>query len=352
MFHYFDGYKSSSRFADLDIIFIAGDVFDCPRESDNPELVLVLNWFRNLAEFCARHKIKLRVLEGTPGHDYKQSSMLTPVAQAIGDRLDYRYVSQLEIEIMEDLDLSVLYVPDEWKNSAAKAKQDVIDAMAEKGLTKIDIGCMHGMFDFQIPELGEEHPLKHDSAWYQEIICGFINIGHDHSFKTCGRILVQGSFERLAQGEEGKKGAIVCTIDPVAGLSYEFIENKRARIYKTITIKTKDLEKGIAQARAVLDTLPFNAHVRISTTPDNPILAAYDVLKADYHPMTFKKHMDKKQLKESKGELNETISLSTHYESITLNKENIVDMTISAMDPEDIPEGSMDLLIQELRKLL
>lgn len=346
---YFSDFKPTSRFVDLDIIFLAGDIFDTYKDSKSNDVVKVIGIMRELMSFCVRHDIKLRVLKGTPGHDYDQSELFTPIALAYEGKLDYKYAEVLSIEKMDDLGLSVLYVPDEWAGSAAKCREQVIDLMRMHHLEKIDIACMHGMFDFQIPDLGE-HPLKHDTQWYLSIIRYFINIGHDHTFKTFDRIIVQGSFDRIAHGEEGKKGGVVCYLRPGAESWFDFIENKRARIYKTITVKSKDLDTAIEQVRKVLDKLPDNSHVRISTGPDNPILTVMDEFKRANPKMIFKKHKDKKQHIESVNELAKAVSLASTYEVVALTKSNIVEMILSNMSTPLTPEAN-DLLLSELEAI-
>lgn len=351
MFHYFDGYSSKSRFIDLDIIFLAGDIFDKSIDSKNFNMIYVMNTLRSIMGFCARFNIKLRILEGTPSHDNKQSRWFDAMAAGYGESLDYRYIPALEIEIMKDLGISILYIPDEWLHSAAKAQVAAQEALLEAGLEKATIGIFHGMFDFQVPDLGE-HILKHDSRWYHEHIEAFINIGHDHVFKANNRILVQGSFDRIAHGEEGKKGGIVCHLDPALGNSFEFVENTRARIFKTINVKTKSLDKGIEQVKEVLKNLPDNAHVRISTTPDNPIMSVVDEFKRSYPDMIFKKHKDKKQLLEEGNKLKETISLTSNYVAISLTPDNIVDMVVDNIDFSDVSTEDKELLISELKGLV
>lgn len=346
---YFSDFKPTSRFVDLDIIFLAGDIFDTYKDSKSNDVVKVIGIMRELMSFCVRHDIKLRVLKGTPGHDYDQSELFTPIALAYEGKLDYKYAEVLSIEKMDDLGLSILYVPDEWAGSAAKCREQVIDLMKMHHLEKIDIACMHGMFDFQIPDLGE-HPLKHDTQWYLSIIRYFINIGHDHTFKTFDRIIVQGSFDRIAHGEEGKKGGVVCYLRPGAENWFDFIENKRARIYKTITVKSKDLDTAIEQVRKVLDKLPDNSHVRISTGPDNPILTVMDEFKRAHPKMIFKKHKDKKQHIESVNELAKAVSLASTYEVVALTKSNIVEMILSNIATPLTPEAN-DLLLAELEAI-
>lgn len=354
LFHYFDGFKSTSPFAKLDIIFLAGDIFDYYEDSKSPNIALVMNFMKLLMGFCVKHKIKLRSVYGTPSHDWKQARLFAPIAAAFGDALDYKYTEELEIEIMEDLGISVLYVPDEWKNSAAKAKEDVQKALDDAGLEKVTLAIMHGMFDFQIPDLPIDHPLKHDSKWYLEKVETYINIGHDHVFKTLDRILVQGSFDRIAHGEEGKKGGIVCTLDPVLGNSFEFVENKRAKIFKTITVKTRDIDQAAEQIKNVLKDIPNHSHIRISSTPDNPIFTVFNELKRSHPTLTFKKHKDKKQVREQEknNKLQETIDLKSSYTSVTIVPDNIVGLIKDSMDLVDVSEEDLELLSYELERLV
>ena len=351
MMEYMGQYSSSSRFRDLDIIFIDGDITDTYRDSKHPDILTVSNWMRLMMEFCKRNSIKLRVLEGTPGHDYRQAANFSPMAEAFGEELDYKYFDKLDFERMEDLNLTILYIPDEWAGSASVCKEQIIDMMRDNHIEKFDIAHMHGMFDFQIPEVGE-HPLKHDSEWFHEIVRSYINIGHDHTFKTQGRILVQGSFDRIAHGEEGRKGGIVCHLRRDGESVFEFIENKRARTFKTCRVRVRDLDAGIAQVRKVLDALPDNSHIRISSAKDNPIFTVMDEFKRAHPRMKFKKHEDKYQENEEKRDaLRETIGLSSSYVAISLDKENIVEQIFKNMTSE-LSDADSSLLRSELASIV
>lgn len=345
---FMDGYQSTGQFSKLDIIFIAGDIFDDARDTKHPDAFESMLWMRLLMGFCARNGIKLRILEGTPGHDFGQAKIFGPLASAVED-LDFRYVEFLSFERMEDLGLTILYVPDEWAGSAAICKEQIIEMMQANDIEKFDIACMHGMFDFQLPDLGD-HPLKHDSAWFLSIVRAYINIGHDHTPKFHERIIVQGSFDRMAHGEEHKKGGVVCHLRLNGDHWYDFIENKLARIYKTITVKTMDLEAGVAQIVKVLDRLPANAHVRISTAKNNPILGVIDEFRRAHPKMKFKKHDDKKQAETRNDSLADTVGLTSSYVAISLPKANIVDMTMKAVG--DLSDEDAQLLRSELEKLL
>lgn len=344
-------YSSDCRFKDLDAIFFDGDILDTYRDSKHPDMIIVLAAMGTMMEFCRRHGIKLRILEGTPGHDYKQPRNFLPLAEAYGPELDFKYIQTLDFEYMEDVNMHILYVPDEWAGSAAACKEQIIEMMETNGIEKFDIAHMHGMFDFQIPDIGD-HPLKHDSEWFHSIVRGFINIGHDHVFKTSSRILVQGSFDRIAHGEEGKKGAIVCHICRDGENRFEFIENKNARIFKTITVKTRDLDKAIAQVAGVLDKLPLHSHVRISSSKTNPIFSVMEEFKKAHPSIKFKKHLDKKQEEtEGRSVLEETVSLASTFVAPTLTSDTIVQQIIDNLEIELSPE-SLDSLKLELEALV
>lgn len=349
-FEYMDGWRSTSRFSKLDIIFIAGDIFETYRDTKHPDNVHVNRWMYQLMLFCKTHGIKLRILYGTPGHDYKQSKNFEGMAAAFGPELDYKYFEVLSIEKMDDLGISILYVPDEWAGSAAVCKEQVIELLDRNGLDQVDIACMHGMFDFQIPDLGV-HPLKHDSEWYHGIVRSYINIGHDHTFKTFGRIIVQGSFDRMAHGEEGKKGAVVCHLRTDGEHAFEFIENKRARTFKTIVVKTRDLEQAVEQVRKILDKLPTNSHIRISTARDNSINTVIDEFRRAHPGMKFKKHEDKKQKENAGNAFQETVSLTQTYTAISLNEDNIIQQTLDNLSKQLSPQ-ELDLLMPELQAIL
>lgn len=347
---FFDHYTDKSRFTDLDVLFIAGDIFDYYRDSKHVDVFTVLLWMQRVMSFCVKYRIKLRILEGTPSHDHKQSRNFAPLAEGYGDSLDYAYYETLAIEKMDDLGISVLYVPDEWAGSAAACQAQVQELLERNGLEKVTIACMHGMFDFQIPDLGE-HPLKHDTQWYLDRVEAFINIGHDHGLATYDRVLVQGSFDRMAHGEEGKKGGIVCYLDALQGNRFEFIENKHARIFKTITLRSKDLDTVVAQVTNVLEKLPENAHVRLSSSTDNPIFTVFEDLRKKYPRMRFKKHKDKKQSEDSRDQLKQTIALNSGYVSLSITKENIVDLVFREIG-ESLTPDETTLLQAEMLAVL
>ena len=113
--NFFDFYSDTCSYKDLDIIFIAGDMFDSLLDFSGTEIHEIIVWLDKLMRFCGKHKIKLRVLEGTPSHDWKQSKIVDTMHNMMYffTSADIKYIDTLYIEHIKDLELYILYVPDE-----------------------------------------------------------------------------------------------------------------------------------------------------------------------------------------------------------------------------------------------
>jgi hypothetical protein len=144
---------------------IAGDLFDTALLFTQDEVSIIQGWMCRLMDFCSRYNIKLRILEGTPSHDNFQCRNLVCMAEQFSHKLDFKYIETLHIEKMEDIHLSVLYVPDEWSATTKQTQEQVSQLLKEASLAKVDIAIMHGMFTYQVPELAN-NALKHDEIFY------------------------------------------------------------------------------------------------------------------------------------------------------------------------------------------
>lgn len=235
-------FPDSPETALLDFILIAGDVFDKLLTLPQEEVEEILAWIAEFLEICRKYGIIVRVLEGTPSHDWKQSRLFTDINESMGCPVDLKYVDTLSIEIIEELGgISILYVPDEWNADANVTWLQVNELLKQHGLDKVNIACMHGSFDYQLPI---ESIKNHSSERYKSIVSDYIVIGHVHIRTENGIILAQGSFDRLSHGEEAPKGHYRFTISP-EGNKHWFVENKGAKLYLTIDCREKDLESLI-----------------------------------------------------------------------------------------------------------
>lgn len=322
--HYFDDYTSKSQFTQLDIIFIAGDLFDSLLDLSGNDIHEITLWLGRLMDFCSRYDIKLRIMEGTPSHDWKQSKIAETVFGLIEKPFDFKYIDTLHIEEIADLGLKVLYVPDEWTASTEQTYGQVQGLMSHLGLQQLDIAIMHGMFRYQMPPMAKNLPV-HNEASYLSIVRHFINIGHVHTFSFYERIVAEGSFDRLSHGEEEPKGGVLCRISGKLGNSFEFIENKRAKIFKTITLRFKDVDRSILQVEKALSKHPENSFIRIKANKDHPLYVAFEQLKMKF-PMYFFSKTSLEDEKDSQELTQATLKLDEEYTPIAIHQGNIVQL--------------------------
>ena len=236
---FFNNYKD--RLMTIDLIILAGDIFDKLLSSNSKDLRLIFNWLSRLMIFCKSYNITIRALEGTPGHDFRQLRLFDSVLSTLNlDNLDYKYIDTLTIEYIEKFDRYFLYLPDEYASNSEECFKLVKDKLKEYNLEKVDIVIMHGAFRYQIPMI--ESPHFHKEEDYLSITNETINVGHIHYHSQFEKILVPGSFDRLSHSDDDTtKGALLVTTTPKE-FSYIFLENKKASIFITIDITNMELE--------------------------------------------------------------------------------------------------------------
>lgn len=262
---------------DIDILFIAGDLFDHLLYLNTIEAQKIVQFFHHLLTYCYTNDIQLRVLEGTPSHDWYQSGMIAKMNDVRKNKADLLYVKVLDIEHNTKHNKHILYIPDEWCSDQQELERQIKQKLQEHSITQVDISILHGAFKYQT----QGHPTKgflHDEAYFLALTTGFIHIGHYHTYTTFDRIIANGSLERLAHGEEGDKGYV-----RVDNHSYSFIPNPHAWNYKTINVTpAMDLTK---LDKAVFK-YPKGSHIRLSVSDSHPLSQAFKDLKiryTDYH---------------------------------------------------------------------
>lgn len=216
----------------LDIIFFSGDVFDSQLEFDSQPAVDIRAWVARFLKMCVKRDIAVRVLKGTPLHDWDQSFIFHEMNENFHLGCDLKYIDQIHIEHMEKFGIDVLYVPDEARATPEQTWDVVQSLLDEKGLLKVAMACMHGAFPHQLPNIEAIKDRFHDPVKYEGIVEHFIDIGHIHKHSIKGKILAQGSFDRLCHNEEMDKGHIrVMRGEPV------FIKNHGAMRYTTLDVQ-------------------------------------------------------------------------------------------------------------------
>lgn len=328
----------------LDILFFAGDVFDRLMNLPQDEVDAIQEWIADLLRICAKYNIIVRVLEGTPSHDWRQSKQFVNVNNTLDKPADLKYVDILSIETIKELnDLTVLYVPDEWNADAGVTWKQVMELMAIHGLDKVDVACMHGSFDYQLPI---QSVKNHDSQRYMSIVRHYIVIGHVHiRTELGGKILAQGSFDRLSHGEEAAKGHYRAIISP-DGNRHWFVENVGARIYKTLDCRTLSVEQTL-ELLAEFEHLPDKSNFRLLITRGGTVQHGIKDLRKRFPQFKITTHMDEVKTQEKQTLIQDD---APTVKPITVTSTNIKHLVTDRLKRQGIEES--DPQTQRILKVL
>jgi len=240
LYAFLDKYKNYIKKSDLFII--SGDTYDRLLSSNSRDLHLSLNFLTSLLNMCSKYGIKLRILEGTPSHDMRQIELLNSVLKDLKLDVDFKYIKELSIEHIEDLDIDILYLPDEWKAAPDEVWKDITKTLKKHNKEKVDIVVMHGGFRYQIPMLADH---MHDEELFNNLTYGGpIISGHIHTRSKYKNIIIPGSFDRLTFNDEDEdKGGLFITYDK-GNKSFNFIylDNPNPMVFKTIDLKETNLK--------------------------------------------------------------------------------------------------------------
>lgn len=326
------------------VIFLAGDTFDRLLLNSSPELIKSTEWLLELVLYCKKHSIKLRILEGTPSHDWEQLKMLTTMIEKMDVDIDYQYINTLHIEIMQDTGMSILYVPDEYKPTAIETYQEVLKLLVEKDLTKVDIAIMHGAFHHQLPMV--ELPSSHNEDDYQSIVNAYIHIGHIHTPSVYGSILAQGSFDRLTHGEEGDKGGVLVTLSPHEQ-SFKILKNVNALVFKTLDYRGYKYNEVIDKFPIDITTIPKESHIRLLVDSDTALVKAVKAFKTKYIDFNIKI-----ETKAPSGSTELNLTHVVDDTSFSITPDNIIKLLKDEMSKHELTSDEYELYDEEMKLVL
>lgn len=215
----------------LDLIFIGGDVTDSLMDFASNNAIAYRKWVSEFLRYCKEHDIMVRIIEGTPLHDWGQSIIFVEENENHGIGCDLKYFKDISIEHIDRYNLDVLYIPDEARPTTIQTWAVVEKLMAERNLKQVDFACMHGAFGYQLPNIMDIQDKVHDEEKYCSIVRHFIFIGHVHQHRPNGKIIPNGSTDRLRHGEEDIKGHVRLIKGDI-----QFIPNLGAMRYITLEV--------------------------------------------------------------------------------------------------------------------
>lgn len=333
-------YLSNDTFlASIDLLVLAGDVYDELLNASSDEVALIDLWIGRLLRKCQRYNVTIRVLAGTPSHDRGQSRRFETINE-LNERsgkkaAKLRYVDNLEIEYLTEFGLQVLYVPDEWSTSAQDTLDQVRTLLKQHQLATVDLAFMHGNFPHQLPA-GIGHIPMHDDVAYSEIVSRLIFIGHIHVASVYGKIYAQGSFDRLSHNEEAPKGFLraVLTQDSYV---VSFIENKSAAVYATLACDADSVTDNLMNIGERVKAIAPGANLRIEAHFTNPIHANMGVVKERWPQFKWSSVVRGKDKKTAAP----LIDHRAVYVPVALNRQNLQSVMLSRLAEKGYGETIM-----------
>jgi hypothetical protein len=335
--------------ASLDVIFIAGDLFDNLMMFNDADIFEVKLFISYLLKLCKKHNIKLRILEGTPLHDRAQSKYVPMENQINEIGADLKYIDTIDIEYIEDLGIHVLYIPDEPPGGSGPTLHTVKDLLRARGIEQVDIAIMHGLFRFQIEYV--DSSITHDEQEYLKIVKHNISIGHDHtakSFEQDGHgIYVQGSFDRLGHGYETPKGHMRFKWMPDGSWQVRFIENTRAMRFDTLDCTGLSLEDTYALINQRVGELPDFSHIRIKAEAGHPVFSNMEVLLRMAPLLNWKKE----PVRDKTKAIAPVAETDTRFVPIRITPDNIASLILEKIASEGASGAIMDASVELLQDL-
>ncbi len=222
------------KIKEVKIVTLVGDITDTTISLSSSSSYILTALFIDLFYLLDRYNVVMRIVRGTIMHDRDQLQFVDKLLKRLPINPDVKVINKPSVEYIESLSSSFLYLPDDlpFQNKAAlfrHVKQLLISTGGE-----VDYVLCHGMFDFTCKGffIPDAYSVKDFSFCKQLILAG-----HIHTPQNRNKVLYSGSFDRLSHNEEHKKGFYI------VGDKVEFIQNKDAILYKSITYPTSTIDK-------------------------------------------------------------------------------------------------------------
>ena len=270
----------NDKHTDLDILFIAGDLFDHLLYLNTKEAQQCIAFIHYLLHYCYTNKITLMVLEGTPSHDWYQSNLIVKINDLREHKATLYYHKTLDIQYLPEHQKHILFIPDEWCKDQQELEAQITAKLQEYNIEKVDIAILHGQFRYQL-QGRPSSAFCYDEGYFLNLVREHIHIGHYHVHSRFDRIIAQGSLERLVHGEEQPKGFVL--VDNGIPI---FLENPDAYTYMTIGITPKTTQ---AKLDKLIQGLRPQSHVRLALTAGSPFNQIFQELKVRYGNYHLKK---------------------------------------------------------------
>lgn len=342
-------FPRNAETAKLDVISLNGDVYDHLLNLPQNSVSTIDEWIIYMLRLCKAMDIQLWVLEGTPSHDRGQSARFELLNKMLNIGCDLLYVNKLSIIWIPKFGINVLFVPDEWTDSADKTLAEVHQLMRAQGISKVDYAIMHGQFEYQLPPVVKAQ--KHSSDAYLAIVDKLIFINHVHLFSRNDRIIAPGSFDRISHGEEGAKGHVRAIVRASDDYEIQFIETMDAKIFKSVQCRGLDFEESHEKVLAETENLPDGSYIRIVTDIGNPILQSVATYEKE-RPHFFWDALGKADDDKTFLEQVEMLQSKQEYVPIEIKPDNVEKLIMDSLSKTNLDLEIIKLAERKLAELV
>jgi len=340
------------KIKDADVIFIGGDIFHTLLSIDCSDARTAVVFILDMLHEAHLYNTKVRVLRGTYSHDRDQSKILESISRELSFEVDFKYFDTIDIEHIEDLNLKVLYVPDDLPyDSSEQVITKIKNILNTIGWDNVDIMIGHGYFEHVLPAGMWTLPkITFNIKQFEHIVKKYILMGHIHTSSIVDKVIYNGSFDRLAHGEEEDKGFFF--IDK----SIHFIKNEDAEQFITIDIskyidKTTDeiIDIFVKLVKKKFKKDNISGYVRC-VHPSSEIRQILHKIVQQKFPLLKYSHKASKT-----SQIEKLISeqpLLEHCESFYVTEDNLPEMINNFIKEKNIPIGITIDKIESILKSL
>ena len=232
---YFISYLENN---DIDAIFILGDYFNHKLSLNEKSSIYAIKFLEKIISISYKKNKNfiLRIIKGTNSHDLDQLEIFSKMKWPY--KIDTKFIFNVSDEILSN-GLRILYLPEEY----VKSKKDYYKNHLYNEDNEYDFCFGHGNLKNIMKSIkleknilsAKEFTLEDFSCINQIVLFGHYHINSIYKNK----LYYTGSFTRWKYGEENPKGFYHCIYDFNKNTTkMKFIENKSAKIYKTININS------------------------------------------------------------------------------------------------------------------
>ncbi|WNV45874.1 hypothetical protein [Aeromonas phage AerS_266] len=314
-------YYKDNNPKEIKLSVFGGDVFHDLASANDPNMILVQRWFKKYNHICHENKTYARYLEGTSSHDWGQPELLE-ISKPKGSPY-VKYINTLCIEYFPDLDINVLYVPDNFgKVNTETIYELALEELAKHNLTQVDFIFLHGGFKFQLPPIADKHGTLYDELKWSKLAKHAIFSGHIHKPARKLNIHCSGSFNRTAYGEMHPKGAYRFSFNKEKFFA-EFWDNKDAQIYDYIDVTPETTTKELIKIlnKYLEKKPPVRTHIKVRNGEGSVVVPLLNEYKEQFPDYVF----ESDNVKKENVNIDETLYDPEEYAGVQLTKENLKD---------------------------